>query len=305
MMAVAGSPARVPSDVFDHDEPETFVMEKQKTTAGPPVGAMTPTKTKTSVTIEYGVDASALDAGYNNGAYGVAFSPLREPKQSPLLDAAYNDGSAGVPFEPLSEPPPPAPLDAAYNDGSAGVPFEPLPDAAPPAPLDAGYNDGAYGVAFSPLREVAPPKPLDAAYNDGSAGLPFEPLPDAAPAAPLDAAYNDGSAGLPFEPLEDKAAAAPAVYGEVAQATACGDVWRDPELREKELACRMAAPGGLLSPANICGARAAPLPGAGLARALGRALKAAASAEYHSPDMCFDMPVNAPAPMPCHGPRAR
>ena len=42
-----------------------------------------------------------------------------------------------------------------------------------------------------------------------------------------------------------------------------------------------------------------------LARALGRALKAAASAEYHSPDMCFDMPVNAPAPMPCHGPRAR
>ena len=279
-MAVAGSPARVSSDVFDHDEPGTLLP--QKTTAGPPVGEMTPTKTKTSVIIEYGADASALDAGYNDGAYGVAFSPLRErPGQAnPLLDAAYNDGSAGVPFEPLSEPPPPAPLDAAYNDGSAGVPFEPLPDAAPPAPLDAAYNDGAYGVKFSPLREVAPPKPLDAAYNDGSAGLPFEPL-------------------------EDEAAAAPAVYGEVAQATACGEYWRDPELREKELACRMAAPGGLLSPANVCGGRAAPSPGAGLARALGRALKAAASAEYHSPDMCFDMPVNAPAPMPCHGPRAR
>ena len=254
-MAVAGSPARVSSDVFDHDEPGTLLP--QKTTAGPPVGEMTPTKTKTSVIIEYGADASALDAGYNDGAYGVAFSPLRE-----------RPGQAN----PL--------LDKAYNDGSAGVPFEPLPDAAPPAPLDAAYNDGAYGVKFSPLREVAPPKPLDAAYNDGSAGLPFEPL-------------------------EDEATAAPAVYGEVAQATACGEYWRDPELREKELACRMAAPGGLLSPANVCGGRAAPSPGAGLARALGRALKAAASAEYHSPDMCFDMPVNAPAPMPCHGPRAR
>ena len=137
------------------------------------------------------------------------------------------------------------------------------PDAAPPAPLNANYNDGSAGVKFSPLREVAPPETLDAAYNDGSAGLPFEPLPDAASAAPLDAAYNDGSAGLPFEPLEDTAAPAPAVYGEVAQATACGEWWRDPELREKELACRMAAPGGLLSPANICGARAAPSPGGG------------------------------------------
>ena len=92
------------------------------------------------------------------------------------------------------------------------------------------------------------------------------------------------------------------VFSDAAGTTACHIA-----AGKSEFTCikALAAPGGLLSPANICGARAAPLPGAGLARALGRALKAAASAEYHSPDMCFDMPVNAPAPMPCHGPRAR
>jgi hypothetical protein len=162
---VAQSPRKVHSDVFEVcEEPEVSPSHYKAaaaaagTSAGPPIGALTPTRSK---------------------ARRSALRVLSGKNRSSNIDAAYNDGSFGTEFVPIAdEPAPRASADAAYNDGSCGMEFEPLRDDNTRARhADAAMMDGGFGTEFVPLPdEPVSRAPADAAYNDGSCGMEFEPL---------------------------------------------------------------------------------------------------------------------------------
>lgn len=183
------------------------------TAAGPPRGALTPTRAKkqqqrtglSRLRSLNGATNSNLDACYNDGSCGIEFVPLPDAPALRRADVAYNDGSCGMEFEPLrdSDSGGARAADAAFVDGGFGMEFVSLrdePDARVPA--DAAYNGGSSGLEFVPLSDTVISRgPADAAYNDGSCGMDFKPLSDRGWARAEDAAFVDGGFGTAFSPL--------------------------------------------------------------------------------------------------------